>query len=257
MATELVKARRPAAATERRDLWWLLPLTVVVVLGSFVIYTTWAALDNNNFYHSPYLSPFYSPCLASNCGKAVNWSIFGSWWWLSPAIFILAFPGGFRLTCYYYRKAYYRSYFWSPPACGVADAAKGYQGERRFPFILQNVHRYFFYIVWVILAFLWYDAFEAFRFDDGWGIGLGSMIMVANVVLLTLYSLSCHSCRYLSGGYLDRFFKAPTRYQMWRFVSRLNAKHANFAWFSLFSVVITDVYIRLVASGTISDWRIV
>src|SRR5579884_1658448 len=168
MATQSMAPSRLGPRTLRRDNWWLLPATVVVVLTSFVIYTTWAGLDNNNFYDFsgklPYLSPFYSPCLTENChnGASFGWNIFGSWWWLSPAILILAFPGGFRLTCYYYRKSYYRSFFQSPPGCAVADLQKNYTGERRFPFILQNVHRYFFYMSLVILFFLWVDVINAF-----------------------------------------------------------------------------------------------
>jgi hypothetical protein len=255
MATEVVKARRVTPATERHDLWWVLPLVTVVVLVSFIIYTTWAALNNNNFFHDPYLSPFYSPCLASDCGGGLTFKIFGSWWGLSPAILILGMPAGFRLTCYYYRKAYYRSFFRAPVACAVADAPKHYEGERHFPFILQNLHRYLFFLATLVVGFLWYDAIRAFFFPGGPNIGIGTLIMLVNVVLLSLYSFSCHSCRYLAGGYLDRFFKAHVRYQMWRFVSRLNARHATFAWCSLFSVVLTDIYIRLVASGTIHDVR--
>lgn len=252
MATEVVKARRATPTTERHDLWWLLPVTVVVVLTSFIIYTTWAALDNNNFFADPYLSPFYSPCLAKNCGGGATFKILGSWWGLSPAILILGFPAAFRATCYYYRKAYYRSFFLAPPSCAVSDAPKRYQGERHFPFIIQNLHRYFFILATIVVGFLWYDAIKAFFFPGGFNVGWGTIIMLVNVSLLSLYSFSCHSCRYLSGGYLDRFVKAHVRYQIWRVVSRLNARHATFAWLSLFSVVLTDLYIRLVASGTIS-----
>ena len=67
---------------------------------------------------------------------------------VSPALFILPFPLLFRATCYYYRKAYYRAFFWDPPACAVSEVAprKNYTGEREFPFILQNLHRYAFYL---------------------------------------------------------------------------------------------------------------
>jgi hypothetical protein len=57
---------------------------------------------------------------------------------LSPALIILIFPLGFRMTCYYYRKAYYRSFWMSPPACAVAEPHKTYTGETRAPLILQN-----------------------------------------------------------------------------------------------------------------------
>jgi len=40
-----------------------------------------------------------------------------NWFRLSPALLILIFPLGFRFTCYYYRRSYYRAFWWSPPAC--------------------------------------------------------------------------------------------------------------------------------------------
>ncbi|MBI2349809.1 MAG: hypothetical protein HYV05_14295, partial [Deltaproteobacteria bacterium] len=91
--------------TLRQDLWWIEPLLVVLFLGGFIVYTTWAALQNGYYYAAPYLSPFYSPCLSANCAH-VTLPLIGSWWNLSPAILILWIPGGFRATCYYYRKAY-------------------------------------------------------------------------------------------------------------------------------------------------------
>jgi hypothetical protein len=40
-------------------------------------------------------------------------------------------------------------------------------------------------------------------------------------------------------------------------VNKLNVKHALFAWLSLFSVGLTDLYIRMVSMGWIVDPRIV
>ena len=180
--------------TLRKDSWWIEPLLVVVVLGAFVVYATWAALQNAHYYADPYLSPFYSPCIAANCVH-VTVPLIGSWWNLSPAILILWAPGGFRLTCYYYRKAYYRSFFQGPPACAVRDAARSYTGETRLPLLLQNSHRYFFYLSLVILCFLWWDAVLAFRFPDGFGMGLGTLVLIANAALLSLFSFSCNCIR--------------------------------------------------------------
>ncbi len=250
------RPRPTAAEWRRRDAWWVEPLIVVIVLGSFALYSLWAALQNAYYYAAPYLSPFYSPCLAANCAH-VTLPIVGSWWNLSPAFLILGIPLGFRATCYYYRKAYYRAFFWSPPACTIPDARKSYTGETRFPFVLQNIHRYFFWLSLVVLVFLWWDALLAFRFPTGFGIGLGTVVLVANAALLSLYTLSCHSCRYLCGGYLDTFKQAPVRYRLWRLTGRLNARHATFAWVSLFGVALADLYVRLVAMGIIQDPRIV
>ena len=82
---------------------------------------------------------------------------------LSAALIILIFPLGFRMTCYYYRKAYYRAFWLSPPACGVAEPHQAYSGETRLPLILQNVHRYFWYAAVLVGLVLTYDVFLAFR----------------------------------------------------------------------------------------------
>jgi hypothetical protein len=245
---------RSARANERLDRWWVEPLLIVVVLSSFGAYALWAALQNANYYVAPYLSPFYSPCLAQNCAHATL-PLVGSWWNLSPAFLVLGLPLGFRATCYYYRKAYYRSFFWSPPACAVPDARPSYRGETIFPFLIQNIHRYFFWLAVLVVVFLWWDALLAFRFPNGFGIGLGTLILVANVVMLSLYTFSCHSCRHLCGGSLDTFARAPLRYRLWRGLTRLNARHGLYAWISLFSVVVADVYVRLLAMGIIRDVR--
>ena len=242
--------------TLRRDLWWVEPMLVVLGLGSFIVYTTWAALQGAYYYAAPYLSPFYSPCIATNCTH-VSLPIIGPWWNLSPAILILWIPAGFRATCYYYRKAYYRSFFGLPPGCGVRDITRNYWGETRFPLILQNIHRYFFWLAFVVVVFLWWDAILAFRFPDGFGIGIGTVVLLANATLLSLYSLSCHSCRHLCGGYLDSFAKAPARYGTWKVVSRLNEHHMLYAWISLIWVGLTDLYVRLLAMGIITDLRII
>ena len=249
---------RIADRTLRRDRWWLSPLATFVVFLTFVVYSTWRAFEGANYYAEPYLSPFYSPCLTSECLNGS--SDFGqpiSWWSLSPALIVLIFPLGFRLTCYYYRKAYYRAFWVSPPACAVAEPHSGYSGETRFPLILQNIHRWFLYAAAIVAAVLTYDVVIAFRDEDGnWGhMGLGTLIMLVNVVLIWLYTLSCHSCRHAVGGRLRHFSKHPLRYKAWTFVSKQNKRHALWAWLSLFSVGLTDLYIYLLAAGHISDVR--
>ncbi|MEJ7707808.1 MAG: hypothetical protein WKF82_11410 [Nocardioidaceae bacterium] len=245
--------------TLRQDRWWLPPLTTFVVFTAFVIYSTWRAFSGHDYYASPYLSPFYSPCLTDSCVEGS--SDFGqpfSWWDLSPALIVLIFPLGFRMTCYYYRKAYYRAFWLSPPACAVAEPHNAYTGETRLPLILQNVHRYFFYAAAVVSVILTFDTVLAFRNADGeWGhVGLGTIIMIVNIVLIWLYTLSCHSCRHAVGGRLRHFSKHPLRYRMWTLVSKLNSKHAQYAWLSLFSVALADLYIYLLATGQFTDPQI-
>jgi hypothetical protein len=178
-------------------------------------------------------------------------------WRLSPALIILIFPLGFRMSCYYYRKAYYRSFWLSPPACAVAEPHAKYTGEQRLPLILNNVHRYFFYAALVVACVLTFDTVLTFRDENGeWGhMGLGTLIFLVNIVLIWAYTLGCHSCRHTVGGRLRHFSRHPVRYRAWTLVSRLNADHARYAWLSLFSVAIADYYVYLLASGTITDPR--
>ena len=106
--------------------------------------------------------------------------------WLTPAIIIIGGPMGFRLTCYYYRKAYYRAFWRAPAACAVREPHAKYTGETRFPLILQNLHRYFFWIAIVFNVILTIDAVIAFRNHQGqWGhMGLGTLILLVNAALL-------------------------------------------------------------------------
>jgi hypothetical protein len=232
------------------------PLVTVGVLGFFTLYGLWAALRNGDYYVEPYLSPFYAPCLTDSCLDDATPHILGDVWPFSPALVILIFPLGFRLTCYYYRKAYYRSFWWSPPACAVPDAQKKkYTGETRFPLLLQNIHRYFFYVAVAFAGLLTYDAVLAFGFDAGIGVGVGSVVLVVNAVLIWLYTLSCHSCRHLCGGGLKRLSKAPLRTRVWRRLSVLNRNHMVFAWASLLWIMVADFYIWLVASGRLHDYH--
>jgi hypothetical protein len=263
------KTRAPIPdPTLRTDRWWLMPLVYVLGLGAFIVYSTYAVLVGDHFFigerttgahgHAPYISPFYSPCLAGNaCGPVktpVIGNIFDGAFFLSRLV-VLMFPLAFRTTCYYYRKAYYRSFWLSPPACGVSEPHKKYTGESRFPLILQNTHRYWWYAAVLVLFMLSVDAVLAFNWDGHFGMGLGSLIMVANVLLLAAYTFGCHSCRHILGGRLNHFSRHPIRYRLWTQVSKLNARHGFFAWASLISVGLTDLYIRLASHGVFHDPR--
>jgi len=236
-------------ATLRRDAWWVELLPVIALLGLFAIYATARAFEGRYYEWGPYLSPFYSPLIDPQ----------HHWWPLSPALLILAGPLGFRATCYYYRKAYYRAFFLDPPACAVGESRRGYRGETAFPLVLQNVHRYFLYVAVLFLVVLWIDAVRSFRFADGFGVGVGSLVLTGNVALLSLYTFSCHSLRHLVGGQVDCFSCSAsnrTRHGLWRVVSSLNDWHGLFAWLSLVSVGLADLYVRELARGAIRDLRL-
>jgi hypothetical protein len=241
--------RKEFGETLRQDSWWAETIPVILLLGGFGLYATWRALEGRFYEWGPYLSPFYSPLIDAQ----------HHWWKFSPALLILGGPLGFRATCYYYRKAYYRAFFLDPPACAVSEGRSKYRGETAFPFILQNVHRYFLYLAFLFLVFLWKDAIQAFFFDGNFGMGVGTVVLLVNIILLTTYTLSCHSLRHLAGGKLDCFSCAAfgkSRYKTWRWLSFLNERHMLFAWSSLISVGLADFYVRLVSSGAIHDARL-
>jgi hypothetical protein len=256
-------ARSGAARTLRGDRWWLPPLLTFLGLSAFVVYGLVRTFMNGGYWvpEHHYLAPFYSPCLSANCVPgASHWGQpvpdFGRW--VPPPIFVLPFVLGFRLTCYYYRKAYYRSFWASPPACAVTEPHSRYTGERKFPLILQNAHRYFFYAALLVAAVLTYDTVIAFHGTNGGvGVGLGTLLMIVNVVLLWAYTLSCHSCRHLIGGRLNHFSRHPVRYWMWTQITKLNGKHMLLAWASLISVAVVDLYVMLLATGAFADPRLI
>jgi hypothetical protein len=249
------------ARTLRQDRWWLSPLTTFVVFSAFVVYATVRAFWGSAYwvadYH--YLTPFYSPCVSKGCIPEASHfgQVLPDVWWLPYAAFSLPFLLLFRLTCYYYRKAYYRSVWQSPPGCAVAEPHSKYTGETKLPLIMQNLHRYFFYVAVLISLINTWDAILAFHSPSGFGFGLGNVILVVNVVLLWTYTISCHSCRHVTGGRLKHFSKHPIRYWMWTQISKLNTRHMQFAWITLATLVLTDFYIMLVASGAISDLRFI
>jgi len=252
-----------AARTLRTDNWRKAPATTAILLSIWVLYALVRTSSQRAYfvgkYH--YLSPFSSPCVSASCPSDAR--DFGTWFGHFPpfvplALLVLPFLLGFRLTCYYYRRAYYRAFWQSPPACGVAEPHAKYTGETRFPLIIQNAHRYFFYAAVIISVVNTFDAIKAFHgADGGFGLGLGTLIMVANVVLLWTYTVSCHSCRHIIGGRLRSFSRHPLRYKVWTFVSKLNTRHMQLAWTTLGTLMITDAYIALVSSGTFSDLRII
>lgn len=229
-------------------------------LTAWVVYATVRVFRQEHYWVAEhhYLTPFYSPCVSTACVPGS--SHLGQWvgdlpWFIPMAFISLPFLLLFRLTCYYYRKAYYRSFWLSPPACAVGEPHRSYSGETKFPLILQNAHRYFFYAALIITLINTYDAILAFSGEDGLGLGLGNVILVGNVVMLWLYTLSCHSCRHVTGGRLRHFSRHPIRYRWWTFVSRINTRHMEYAWITLGTLAVTDFYVWMVASGTWSDPR--
>lgn len=250
----------------RTDTWWLQPLLVFTGLSTFIIYSTWAAFQGAHYTSGPYLSPFYSPEIFGDSSH----SLLGpkpDWWpqWLpfSPALLILWIPGGFRLTCYYYRGAYYKAFWADPLSCTVGEPRKSYLGENSFPLIMQNIHRYFLYLALVFLVVLSIDVWRAMWFQDNptggptFGIGVGTLVLAINVILLGGYTFGCHSLRHLVGGRLDHLSQSPARKKCYDCVGCFNRSHMIWAWLSLFWVGFSDAYVRLCSMGVWTDWRII
>jgi len=192
-------------------------------------------------------------------------SWFGSWpSWMpklipaTPAILILAGPLSFRMTCYYYRKFYYRAYFLTPPACAVGGVQqKEYKGETAL-LVFQNLHRYTLYIALGFVAMLTYDGILAFFRGGKFGVGVGSIVLMINPILLAGYTFGCHALRHLVGGDKDCFTcpkgKPTTRYKLWKGVSWLNGRHMIWAWLSMIWVVFADIYVRMVSTSKWVDY---
>jgi hypothetical protein len=267
-----------SAKTLRTDNWRFQPNWTALVLYIFIVYTIvrlfmnkwyFAGLHTLDAHGKPlfdigynYLTPVYSPCISEQCiqgasdfGTFVNFPAH-----VPIAILIVPILAGFRGTCYYYRKAGYRSLWFSPKACAVPEPHKKYTGETRFPLSAMNFHRYFFWAASVLLLINTFDALRAFwpevaEGEHAFGFGLGSLIMIVNVSLLWSYTLSCHAARHALAGRINNFGKHPVRYKIWSFLSRLNPRHGTFAMASLTSVIVTDFYIMAVSAGWISDLR--
>src|SRR5216110_2393856 len=212
--------RAQFAQTSRRDNWWMQPLAVFLGLSTFIVYSTWAAMQGDHYRFGPYLSPFYSPELFGD--PVQSWFGLKPAWisaWVTAAMLILWAPGGFRVTCYYYRGAYYKAFWADPPSCTVGEPRESYWGERSFPLIMQNVHRYFLYLALLFLLILAYDVWQALWFVDpatgknSFGIGVGTIVLVINVYLLGGYTFGCHSLRHLIGGFRDQIAKSPACYR--------------------------------------------
>jgi hypothetical protein len=254
----------PDVRTLRRDPWWRYPAATVAFLTVVLTYLVWVIFQNAYYFvgtsqHRDLISPFYSPCIMGSCVPGAHGTFLVlNWWTVTPALLPAIVIGGFRFTCYYYRKAYYRGFWQAPPACGVADGHLTYTGETRFPLILQNLHRYFWFLALPFNVILTIDAVMAFRLpgDGGIGVSVGTLVLVVNALLLWGYTGSCHFCRHFCGGNVDRFSKHPIRYRLWKLATPLNQRHMEIAWVSLFWVAFADLYIRLVASGVFHDPKI-
>lgn len=238
----------PSKLTEPSPSWWQSPNVILVVFSLFVLYSAWEILTHNVGRYQNYLSPYFSPDVGLWLG--VPWI---------PALLVAWVPLGFRASCYYYRREYYRGFFRDPAACTVPDRSSRYRGETKPPLSWNNLHRFFLYLSFVVVVFLWKDAVDGFWYHHHLDVRLGSILLLLDAILLSLYTFSCHAFRHLVGGQVDCFSCSAwssVRYRWWQTISRLNREHGIFAWASMFAVWATDLYVRLLISGVLHDPRL-
>ena len=262
-----IAAGHPGVRTGRVDRWWLEPAGTAAGLALLFGYLTYRAFNPVYVWYEPYLSPTVAPPLftpASGYPGAVPveraWlGAFPAWWPAfvpqSPALLLPALAMAFRLTCYYYRGAYYKAFALTPPSCAVRGPSRRYRGETAI-LLFQNLHRYTLYGALFLIVCLWWEAAGAFVRGGRFGVGAGSVVILINTGLLTGYLFGCHSWRHLAAGRLDCFScgrAASARHRVWTLSTWLNERHMACAWFSLVWVVFTDVYVYLISSGAIRD----
>jgi hypothetical protein len=231
--------------------WWAYSAFFMGAQGLFGIYVLAVLLfDYHNPRAEPYLSPFFSPLFPAPSVLGVV---------ISPGFFVLWSPLAFRASCYYYRKAYYRAFF-APPTCGMAPPSMlqrlKYRGETVFPMVLSNLHRFALYTAILNIAFLLVDVVVSLYTLGHLYLGLGTVLLGFNVLMLSAYTFGCHAFRHLAGGSLDCYscsWAAKTRRSLWEKVTYLNERHGLFALVSLFTVWGSDVYIRLLVHGAFTD----
>ena len=244
--------------TLRTDRWWLYPLTTFVVFSAFVVYATSGRSR----------APTTTASRTSRRSTRRAWATASGQLRLRTALRLVAavggadhpdLPAGLPDDLLLLPQGLLPVFWLSPPACAVAEPHKAYSGETRLPLILNNIHRYFWYAAIVVSLILTYDTVLAFGPAEGESsgihMGLGSLVFLVNIILIWMYTLSCHSCRHIVGGRLRHFSKHPVRYQMWTWVSKINHHHARYAWLSLFSVALADFYVLLISSGAFNDPR--
>jgi hypothetical protein len=220
---------------------WLYPTFVVVALSAFAVYAAWVVLFFPDGRFGPYLSPFSSPEVHVRLGGLA----------VPTGIWIFWIPLAFRATCYYYRKALFRGFLWHPRSCAVREPGRGaYRGETRL-LVVNNLHRFTFYITAAQVVVLWYDAIVSFTWAGGPHLGVGSVLLLVNVLCLSGYTFGCHAFRHLAGGGVDCFSCHRERYRLWQVVTALNGRHDRWAWISMFTVWGTDLYIRLLILGVV------
>ena len=114
------------------------------------------------------------------------------------------------------------------------------------------------YIAIGFIVILTYDGLMAFFRNGEVGVGVGSIILMINPILLAGYTFGCHALRHTVGGNMNCFScpngKQSIRYRLWKGISWLNGRHMMWAWVSMIWVALADIYVRMVAMGKWIDY---
>ena len=121
---------------------------------------------------------------------------------------------------------------------------------------VQNVHRITMYFALMYIVVFFYDAYLSFFRGGEFGVGVGSILLLMNPILLGAYSFGCHSIRHLVSGRRDCYscnLGGELSHKNGKIVTWLNQRHERFAWLSMIWIMIADFYVRMVSMGYIND----
>ena len=184
-------------STLRRDAWWTELLPVIIVLGGFGLYATLRAFEGA-FYSLGTLSfafLFSADRSAASLVAAFSRAA-GARRPARVSRHLLLLPQSL-LPRIFSRSAGLRR--------GRASQAQISRRDQHFLSSSRMSTATFYTWPLFFWAFCGTTPIKGFFFDGQFGIGVGSLILLFNVILLSFYTLSCHSLRHLAGGKMDCF----------------------------------------------------
>ena len=212
MATDAVTLREHGfAKTQRRDAWWAGPLVTALVLGGFVIYTTFRIFQNAYFQFGHGTEVAARACVSALADVLAAVGAAGLGAGVDFAGDVHSVDAG-RVSA----DVLLLSQGVLP---GVLFGSAGVRGgraagpicrARRGCCCFRIFIATFLYVALVFIVILGYDAIHSFIWptaDGGltFGVSVGSLVLTTGTTLLALYTFSCHSLRHLVGGNVDCF----------------------------------------------------
>lgn len=164
---------------------------------------------------------------------------------------LLIIPIGFRLTCYYFRGWYSKHIFGRSFSKRQLLNLKHikYTGE----WWVHKLHRYFLIAAIGLLILHFYDAVINVIQNSG-HLYLSNILEWLDVIFLSMYVFGCHSFRHILGGNLICFgCKRKTRYKDHSWQYWLNQHHGLFFWISIITIIVLELYVRLMTNNLITD----